>query len=379
MKKVHIILAATLIGFFISASTYCEVDTMLRVRVARDKKSLSLSIKGPYIIETINTGEKLFESKKSLKKAKVYPTKLGIKIGKKEYPIFAVRIVPSVKGEITIDKRLFRGVIDVIRTKNKRILVINHIDVEDYLYGVLYYETPHYWPMEVLMAQAIAARTYALYTKKEMAGKEYDLTNDTFSQMYGGKKGERWKTRRAVDLTKNEVLTYKGNIFPTYYHSICGGHTEDSAELWKIKLEPLLGRKCGYCKKAPGYYWRTSYSYKQIEGKLNKAGIKCKHVSYILEGQRDRSGRLKTVRIKDASGIKNIPSNKFRLALGGTSIKSTNFIIEIKPAGILFRGKGWGHGVGMCQWGALTMAMQGHDHEQIVRFYYPKSKVKKLK
>ncbi len=351
---------------------------MLRVCVAKNKPYITLQIKGRYTIETLHAKEILEFSRKSLKAKKVVPTHSGIKIGEVEFPVYAVRIIPTRGANIYIDKRRFRGIVDIIRTKKMKLLLINHVDVEDYLYGVLYYETPHYWPMETLMAQAIAARTYALYRKEEMKNGDYDLTSDTYSQVYGGKAGERWRTKRAVNLTMGKVLTYKGEIFPTYYHSICGGHTENAYMIWKTNLTPLEGRKCSYCKYARGYHWKAMFSYKQMEERLNKYGIKTKNITYIVEGKRDRSGRLQAVRIKDANGVKNIPSNSFRLALGSTMVKSANFTIKITPKGIIFRGKGWGHGVGMCQWGAFGMARHGFDHKQILQYYYPGAKIAKL-
>jgi len=381
LKKLFINIVV--IAFFASGMSWAGNSekknlNMIRVCVAKDKESIYLKVKGPYTIETLHTREVIEQSKRSLSSRKVVPTNNGMKIGKKEFAVYGIRIIPTLGANIYIDKRRFRGIIDIIRTKKMKILVINHIDVEDYLYGVLYYETPHYWPMETLMAQAIAARTFALYRKKERQKADYDLTNDVFSQVYGGKRGERWRTKRAVNLTKGEVLTYNGKIFPTYYHSICGGHTEDASLVWKTNLPPLKGRKCSYCKRTRRFNWKAMFSYKQIEKKLNAYGIKCSDVSYILEGKRDKSGRLKDVRIKDSKGVKDIPANDFRLALGSTKIRSTNFTIKITPKGVIFKGKGWGHGVGMCQWGAFGMAQNGYDHDEILRFYYPKAKIKKI-
>ena len=351
---------------------------MLRVRVVKDEESLTLRVKGKYIIETLHTGEVLEKSRRSLRTKKVVPTISGIKVGEKEFSVFGIRIVPTAGANIYINKKIFRGIVDIIRTKKMKLLVINHVEIEDYLYGVLYYETPHYWPMETLMAQAIAARTFALYRKKERETEEFDLTNDAYSQVYGGKSGERWATKRAVNLTKGMVLKYKGEILPAYYHAICGGHTEDAAKLWKVNLAPLKGRKSPYCKRAPYYKWKAMFSYKQMEERLNKYGIKCKNITYIVEGPRDASGRLETVRIKDKSGVKNIPSNKFRLALDSMYLKSTLFWIKITPKGIIFRGRGWGHGVGMCQWGAFGMARSGYNYRRILDFYYPGAKIEKI-
>lgn len=351
---------------------------MVRVCVAKDKDTVDVRIKGRYTIETLYTGEVLERSKRSLSTTKVIPTNSGIKIGRKDFPVFGIRIVPVIKGEIYINKRRFRGIVDIVRTEGIKLLVINHVDIEDYLYGVLYYEMPHYWPTEALMAQAIAARTFALYRREEMKDKDYDLTNDSFSQVYGGKAGERWTSKRAVNLTKGKVLKYKGKILPAYYHSSCGGYTENASQLWNIKSPVLEGRRCPYCKNARHSKWKAMFSYKQMEERLRKYGIKCKDITYIVEGPRDKSGRLETVRIKDSGGVKNIPADKFRLSLGGTLIRSTNFTIEITRKGIIFRGKGWGHGVGMCQWGAYGMARKRHKHKKILGFYYPGAKIQRL-
>lgn len=362
----------------LSSNAYPEEANMLRVCIENNKPSLHLKIKGPYVIQTLHTQEVIEKSKASLKSAEVLPTNSGVMIGLKEYPIFAVRIIPSVSSNIYIDKRRFRGIVDIMRTKDMKLLVINHIDIEDYLCGVLYYEVPHYWPMETIMAQAIAARTYALYRKNQKKDCDYDLTSDTYSQVYGGKAGERWRTKWAVNLTKGKVLTFKGEIFPTYYHSICAGHTEDATFVMDVNYAPVKGRVCDYCRGAKGYDWKAIFSYKQIEERLNNYGLRCNSVMNIAEGKRNKSGRLESVEIKDSAGRKNIPSHIFRLALGANVIRSTKFDIKITPKGVIFRGQGWGHGVGMCQWGAFGMARKGYDHKEILNFYYPGSEIAKI-
>jgi len=353
-------------------------NPFVRVCVVKNADSITLEIKDNYSIKTLHTNELLTKADNSLRTVKVVPTNSGLKIGEQEFKVFGIRIIPTVGGKILLDERRFRGIVDILRTKEMKLLVVNYVNLEDYLYGVLYYETPHYWPMETLMAQAIVARTFAVYRIEEMVKADYDLTNDAFSQVYGGKEGERWRTKWAVDLTKGKVLKYKGEILPAYYHSTCGGHTEKAAELWNVDLEPLKGRKCKYCRRAPYYKWKAMFSYRQMEERLNKYGIACKKISYIIEGPRDRSGRLRTVRIRDKSGVKDIPANTFRLALGGLMIKSTKFNIRITRKGVIFRGYGWGHGVGMCQWGAYGMAKKGYDCKQILRYYYPGAKIEPI-
>ena len=134
--------------------------------------------------------------------------------------------------------------------------------------------------------------------------------------------------------------------------------------------------KCPYCKGAKGFYWKAMYSYKQMEERLNNYGIKIKGMKDIREGKKDSSGRLETIKVKDKTGEKYIKGFKFRLALGPNMIRSTNFTIKITKKGVIFRGKGWGHGVGMCQWGAFGMGKRRFNHELILDFYYPGTKIK---
>ena len=124
-----------------------------------------------------------------------------------------------------------------------------------------------------------------------------------------------------------------------------------------------------------GWNWRASFSYKQMGERLNKYGIKVNGMSYIAEGKRNHSGRVETINIKDKEGAHEIKAYKFRLALGPNIIRSTNFTMRITPKGVIFNGKGWGHGVGMCQWGAFGMAKRRLNYKQILDYYYPGAKI----
>ena len=350
----------------------------VRVRVASDMEKISLTVNGPYSIEAINSDLVLYKGK-NLNKETISPTNSGLKIGQKEFKIYGIRVIPKNDASILIDRSQFRGIVDIIRTENLKLLVVNHLDVEKYLYGVLYHEVPHYWPTETQKAQAVAARTFAMDRIQNMRDRDYDVTSDIYSQVYGGRKSERKKSTKAVDATRGMVLTYKGKIIPAYYHSICAGHTENSKEVFGIDLPPLKGVSCPYCKGARGYNWKAMFSYKQMEGRLNKYGIKTKKIKHISEGRRDASGRLADIKIKDSSGTKLIKSFKFRLALGPNTIKSTKFTIRITRKGVIFRGEGWGHGVGMCQWGAFGMGKRRFNYKMILDFYYPGAKIEKIK
>ncbi|UCD55269.1 MAG: SpoIID/LytB domain-containing protein [Candidatus Omnitrophota bacterium] len=364
--------------FLISFSKYCysRDRANIRVCVASGKDRVLLRIKGPYKIESINS-ELTLDKGRALKSEYIAPTNSGLKLGDREFKIYGIRIIPKKDAAIFIDKNRFRGIVHIIRTEQLKLLVVNHLDIEKYLYGVLYHEVPCHWPMEALKAQAIAARTFALYRIENMRDRDYDVTSDIYSQVYGGILSERRRTKKAVNLTRGKVLTYNGNIIPAYYHAMCGGHTESAKDIFGIDLPSLGGKACRYCKGAPHMYWKRKLSYRQVQGYLDKYGINVKGLKHIETGKRNKSGRIESIKVKDSKGAKEIKGYKFRLALGPNAIKSTNFTAKITPKGVIFRGKGWGHGVGMCQWGVFGMAKRRFNHREILEFYYPLANIEK--
>ncbi len=363
-----------LVFILVSGQSYPSPAVNIRVCVAKGEDRILLSVKGSYVIKAVNSDLELGDGR-YLKKEYVIPTNSGIRLGKKEYKIYGIRIIPKKDASIYVDKKRFRGVVDILRTEDLKLIVVNHLNLEEYLYGVMRSEVPHYWPMEALKAQAIAARTFALNRISGMRDRDYDVTSDIYSQVYGGRGGERWRTTRAVKSTKNKILTYKGEIIPAYYHSICGGHTENAENVFGLEIAPLEGRPCPFCRGAKGMYWKVKLSYEEVEKLLNGYGIKVKNIRSIGEGSRDRSGRLKTIKITDTAGGRKIPCFKFRLAIGPNTIRSTDFTVKNAKNTAIFKGRGWGHGVGMCQWGAFEMAKRRLTYKKILEFYYPGAEI----
>ncbi len=347
----------------------------IRVAVVRDKPQITLTLKGCYEIYALGTDMKILCGSR-LKKTIITPTAEGLKINDEDFKIYGVKILTGKDGAIFVNGRRFRGHIDVIRETDLMLLVVNHIDIEDYLFGVLQYEVPFWWPYPALKAQAIAARTYALYQSQVNRKKDYDVTNDTFSQVYGGASKERYRSRKAVIKTQSMVLTYQGKIFPTYYHATCGGYTEDACELWNIDLPPLKGVECGFCKKSPHYDWRSQMTLKKIEEKLTVGGYKVSQISNIIVLKRDRSKRICDLKILYKGDSLKIGANKFRLLLGSKYIRSANFAVKVKGENAFFKGYGWGHGVGLCQWGAYFMSKKRYKAGEILKYYYPNTEIK---
>ncbi len=361
-----------------ASSATAAVSYPVRVAVINDADEVNLKIKGRYGIYALPLLETL-RQESDLKKARISPTNSGILIGLEPFDVYGVRIKPVGTANIYVNNRKFRGDIDIIRTEKTKLLVINHVDIEDYVSGVLYHEVSHLWPLEALKAQAIASRTFAVYKTIESLGHDYDMTSDIYSQVYGGKTSERYKTSKAVRETKGKILIYKDKVLPAYFHATCGGETEDASLLWNVDMPPLKGRPCPYCQRSPHFKWSATISLRDIEAGLTKGGSKIKDIQDIKILAKDRSGRVSEVNVVGTLGNETISANRFRLAVGPNILRSANFDVVIKGNSAVFSGKGWGHGVGMCQWGAYYMSKKGFSCDDILQFYYPGAVIADMK
>ncbi len=344
---------------------------IVRVLIMDDKDSVYLSVKDAYKIYAANSDRVLMHGSRIA--TKISGTKDGLMVGAKELKMGGIRITAEGKAKIYVGGRLFRGDVDIVRKDTGKLMVINHIGLDDYLYGVLYHEVSHRWPMEVLKAQAIAARTFALYQARQNKLQPYDLRSDIYSQVYGGSTSERWSTTMAVNSTKNMVLVYKDDILPAYYHATCAGSTENASNVWKIDLPPLGGGvACDFCKQSPHYKWTKELPLWTLEAKLRENAYKIGKIVSVKVLTRNESGRVDKMEIRDSSGVSVVLTGKdFRQIIGPNELRSTKFSASIKWNSLVIEGKGWGHGVGMCQWGAFGMASKGRKVNEILEFYYP--------
>jgi stage II sporulation protein D len=296
----------------------------------------------------------------------------------KVFPVDKLFIKTNQPDAVIINGRTFRGDIKLIKNSDMTLSVINYIELEDYIKGISVREISHYWPPEALKAEVIVFRTFALYKMQENAAKEYDLTSDIYSQVYSGRAAERYRINKAVDQTKDKVLMYRGKIFPAFYHATCAGHTEDASLLWNIDLAPLKGVACNFCKDSPHFKWHDVLTKEEIKDKLVASGYKINRIKAIQILGRDESGRIRDLSIIGENKNINITAKDFRELIGPNTIKSTNFQANTAGDDVVFEGLGWGHGVGLCQWGAYFMAKQGYKYDEILRYYYPQADVKTI-
>ncbi|MEO8880840.1 MAG: SpoIID/LytB domain-containing protein [Gemmatimonadaceae bacterium] len=300
---------------------------------------------------------------------------------------------------LLVNGKKYRGEISVIPAPGG-LSVINRLYMEDYLRGVVPLEIGQHRTEDeraAVEAQAVAARSYAYTHLVSEHERPYDMLATVLDQVYGGADAEGPLSDRAVFGTTRIVLTYNGRIINAPYHSTCGGSTAAASEVWKEGDEPYLvavsDRIPGtadryYCDPSPLFRWTRSYDQSSLRATLEKylrnyaavssGGIGT--VSSVEVESRTPSGRVRMLGIGTSRGHFSLRANDIRFVLrspGGEILNSTYFSTESRqtPGGELtslsIQGHGNGHGVGMCQWGAIGRARAGQDYRTILRTYYP--------
>jgi stage II sporulation protein D len=376
-ETVLIIMLCALAVFCAAPASAMDIPDKIRVSVASNADSIELSVRGGYSIVSSDNG-RLLDKGHTFFNRKIEPAVNGISFGKNIFNANSIDIIPKEEPSIYFNKRLYRGILRIAKTRQQKLVAVNEINLEDYIKGVLYHEVSHRWPMEAIKAQAIASRTYAFYQVQENAHRHYHLYSDVSSQVYNGVYAERYRTNSAVDQTKGRVLLWKGKPVPAFFHSTCGGHTENASSLWKVDLPPLAGTECSYCKNSPHFSWDYDMEIGTLEEALKSAGYMVGSSYSVNIVSRNRSRRVDSVIIKGHNYSESIKAKDLRHLVGPLLLKSTNFNVSVKNGRIYFKGKGWGHGVGMCQWGAFAMAKKKKTADEILAYYYPGAKVTRL-
>lgn len=284
-------------------------------------------------------------------------------------------IVPAGGDRLKLNGRSYRGKLRVKKGEGAEMDVVNVLDVEEYLYGVVPKEMSSLWPLESLKAQAVVARTFALYQKDKNKDDHYDVYCTTSSQVYGGFDAETNPSSRAVDSTRGEVLTYNGKLILAYYHANSGGATEDAKNVWTAEIPYLKGVRDPYSENAPDVRWSAPFRVEDISRSLSKSGIRMNAVRDVVASEVSPSGRIVKVRVLHDGGETTIRSNDFRIKLDARLLKSTFFVPTKEGDRIRFDGKGYGHGVGLSQWGAREMARLGFSYRAILDHYYSKVEI----
>jgi len=276
-------------------------------------------------------------------------------------------------GMFQLGRGTYRGSLVVKANPGKGLTATDLVDLEDYLRSVVGSEMSSKWPLNAQMAQAVAARTYVVNKLLDTSEGPPRLT--LLDLAYRGIVAENSSADFAVTLTEGVVLNYNGAVFPTYFHSTCGGATSSPQTVFHDPaIAPLAGVECAWCTDSPVYRWSVSLSAADIAAKVSAWGVKKVDTIHLIGV--DGAGRPAYVLI---NGVKKMPANDFRLAVGSAVLKSTRMTVSRSGKTFRFEGRGWGHGVGMCQWGAHGMAMAGKSYEEILKHYYPGAEIVRIR
>ncbi len=277
-------------------------------------------------------------------------------------------VVESLNSPLSVNGAPYRGAIE-LHSRMGRLLVINVLTMDEYLSGVVPCEISSGWNVEALRAQAVAARSYAYYHIMNGTDALFDLNATNRSQVYGGVKVETERTSKAVRDTSGQVVSHNNKPILAFFHSTCGGSTIDNNKVWAGEArEYLRSVRCEYCSQSPHYAWEEMLTLYEIRHHLARKYVGVGAVTGITF--RKEGGRVNHVTVDHKNGIVRLSGNDFRLLFPEKKIKSLFFEAVKTKNGLLLKGHGWGHGVGLCQWGANGMAERKAGYADILQHYY---------
>jgi stage II sporulation protein D len=298
--------------------------------------------------------------------------------------------ITSTANAVTIDKKQYYGSLSLTFIPNeKKLLLINTLELENYVYSVLSAESYQTWPNEMQKVQAIASRTYAVHCmlerRKQKNKQPYDIKCSTFHQRYLGNHTFT-HLRRAVNETKGLILTYNNNVALTMFDACCGGSIPAHIKGIDFKKAPYLARTtpCHYCKNYALYKWRRIiprarfilylYKHKPIASQLSSE----RSLHKIKIKKRDKAGVVHKMNLYQNEHGKIKISGKDLWMSMPNIIRSQNFSLEQKENNIIVSGKGFGHQIGLCQRGARELIRRGWSAKKTLAFYYPGTTIARL-
>jgi stage II sporulation protein D (peptidoglycan lytic transglycosylase) len=290
----------------------------------------------------------------------------------------AVRLVPMI-GVLKINNREYPGALEIM-TSGENLVVINDLPLEDYLAGAVKAEAGDKMPMEMLKAQAIVARTYAAYHRQLNESKPYHIVASTAHQQYLGHVPDDSPVWTAVRETEGRVMRLGGALFPAFYHTDSGGHTEDPREVFGPGNMPALKPvRVDFASQSTHSEWKLDVPLSELGALLLKGGISVGRVVALEVLERSSSLRVTYIAVRGLKGTATLRGNDLRRLIGYDTLKSTLFAVVVDGPIARFAGRGYGHGVGLDQWRAKTMADLGYDASQILQYYYPGAALSSLR
>lgn len=270
-----------------------------------------------------------------------------------------------------------RGGISRVRllARKGNLLVVAVVPLEAYVAAVLSREAPPRFHPEALAAMAVAVRTYAVGAAAKPRDPAYDVAGGVEDQVFDGMDGVSAVFREAADRTRGLVVRYRGELARTVYHSTCGGRTEDAGSAWGKDTPYLRAQFCADCADSPAYRWEYRMSGAEGRRVAKALGVPPGKDLRITVTGRTPTGRASRVLISSGGVSRELQAAEFRKAAGYANVRSLKMEIVPVAGEWRFTGEGWGHGVGMCQFGANGMARRGAGFREILARYYPGTEI----
>ena len=385
--------------------------TMLNVMLGESLASAVVSAEGDYQILDGNAGKSLLKMTEGTD-ARLTISGNALHINGQKVGSSIITLKPnSSSARVLYNDVAYRGTLRIIYDGSS-IKVINNVSLEDYTKGVLPSEMSPSWNKEALKAQAVAARTFALYSKSRQhsASSGYELCGSSHCQVYSGSGGETDATNQAVDATYGQVMYYNNQIIYAAFHASSGGATENSENVWGSYM-PYLRSVTDDDSRSPYHNWTARFTVAQVEKKLASSGkgvgtLQSLAMVPVSSGDsvtgRSSSGRAYGIKFTGSSGNITLTGEQARSTFGlksamfnirtertaastAAASKSTSKskVVDAAPDAmsnttmklqgvdsIVFEGHGFGHGLGMAQYGANAMAAAGSTYDQILHHYY---------
>lgn len=343
------------------------------VRISLLSRRAVVTVSGPGLtVLDAEVGDALFSAKGNAKE------RVRVKDG---YLVVAdrraKRILVEAKDAVHVGKGVYYGRLEIgVEPEHPdKLYVLNRLPIETYLLGIVGSEMNPNWPIEALKAQAVAARSYAMQRRMMMraANRPYDLADSVLSQVYKGAERIRPSVIQAVTETRGEVIAYRHDLVEALFHSTCGGHTVSARAAFGSDVPYLAPKRCKWCRESHRHRWKLSVPLDELSGHLTRAKL--------IRGQLTRLERddgVEYVSVRDKAGARRLEPQDVRKAMGFSKLYSSRFSAKTNGRRVEIEGQGFGHGVGMCQWGARGMAEQGKKYREILEYYYEGARVRKI-
>ena len=390
MKKILCSILLLALSFPLALQAKLKNVPKIKVRIAHSKQKVLIS--GHQLNRYIWPKR----SWKTYKKFKKIQFNCKSKTNFKRKKPIRLALVKSNKGFVSINYKKYKGTFHIQTSERfNGCDVINELSLEDYLSTLLPKEMNSSWPIEALKAQAVAARSYAYYKiKTNQVSKtkgfitNYHLESSEKHQVSGSYQDATKKTIKATHKTRGEILTLQNRkVTPIFFHSKCGGKTLTPDQVWKNKVPGYTSVDCPFCHKHGKKDWKRKWnkpklarSLQRVLNKYNKTKLALKKHKYYIEesGQVDSHIHLLEANSPEVTVGELIKKSRLRGVLGRAELPSNHFSLKDNGKTIEVQGSGFGHGVGMCQFGVKELALQGFSYKKILAYYFPELKLKKL-